>query len=293
MTEETQQNLEHAFGALREHADEYKTYVRALRRGNASGISGILGRPAELLPSEFMEEYDRDGREAAVGVSVLDGNASAEKFRSLVEELIASPVDDTDDEIIGFLFDEDGNKEELLADFSTRTIVVQEGSHDEPDAIQRDETESSTMFSEFGIWLWTIRFDQGRVKHIEMSDGRDIFRTTESDKYVIMGPALDDGGVPVIQVIAGIFIEEDTGNLYLRNVGDTKVFAFFNNGWRVEQERHADQDLFWITPPQMPGEPAQRMSCSGIEFDSDNCQFTYDTEDGASRTIGYRKLETP
>src|SRR6185369_9279438 len=100
----TQADLEHAFGALREHADEYKTYVKALRRGNSSGISGILGRASELLPSECLEEYNRDSQPTSVGVSVLNGSASAELLRALVEEVVLGlPSVDNGDEFIGFL----------------------------------------------------------------------------------------------------------------------------------------------------------------------------------------------
>lgn len=105
-----------AFGGMKASVDQYKAGVQALRKGQSSGISGSFGNASDILPPEYLEEYENIVREAAVGTSVVKGDPG--KLRAIVENMIADfhKTEEAAEDFAGVLFDEDGNKFYLPVD---------------------------------------------------------------------------------------------------------------------------------------------------------------------------------
>jgi hypothetical protein len=122
--DDREEAMSQAFGGMIDHSEKYKREIEQLKHGTPSGISGVFGKAADLLPPEHLETYAKGQNGYEVGESMLSDGVEPEHFRNAVKDMIAAIGNEEGDvfnsaeyefEVIGVFFDGE-QKKLLLAD---------------------------------------------------------------------------------------------------------------------------------------------------------------------------------
>jgi hypothetical protein len=143
MNQDDEQNVSQAppakpFGALRQHVKTYKDQIERLKQGASSGISGLLGSAAELLPETALKKYNLFKGPSARGDSFLKDGAQAADLNS-AKESVSKALEDNEGEfaqastpeqqVIG-VFYENGRRKFLLSDFTVIDVPQEPDSRE-------------------------------------------------------------------------------------------------------------------------------------------------------------------
>lgn len=270
-----------AFAGLQDHVDGYKRYVKKLKKGASSGISGMFGVARDLLPEEELQESEPVGKHLEPDKSIQKKGSPADTSRTS-QHATSTSIDEMEPLV-----------DALASEFSSSPHPDSQMTAELPQEQAAAGHVDLRITTATGEPLWDVVLAGDSVSEVFFSDGSRILASNEPGKYVYISSRRSDLESGAAQIITKPICDPETGNLFFRLASGERATALLNNGFRIDQySKDEGEDDYFVTEPCMPGTLARsRSQVTNLTMDQETGCVSYETVNGGlSVTMRFRKL---